>query len=152
MISIWRQISRNFSPASPAALPSTTRFFSSSSPYLGGPDWVYNDTSLSGSNWWFGMIVKVGIPEFLRGIGEGVEAHVEKLESEFGDLQKLLVTRTLRLKKLEIPCKHVGTTTIVIEALFPLGAGDLGERKLILKHAHKYRVGLWRPRADRVKV
>lgn len=75
--------------------------------------------------------MKVGIPEFLHGIGQGVEAHVEKLESEFGDLQKLLVTRTLRLKKLEIPCKH---------------------RKLILKHAHKYRVGLWRPRADQVKI
>ncbi|KAL9234900.1 hypothetical protein vseg_009715 [Gypsophila vaccaria] len=86
-----------------------SKLFSTSSPYL----------------------VKVGIPEFLRGIANGVEAHVEKLESEFGDLHKLLVARTLRLKKLEIPCKH---------------------RKLILKHAQKYRLGLWRPRADTVKV
>ncbi|XAR49252.1 hypothetical protein NMG60_11032379 [Bertholletia excelsa] len=68
--------------------------------------------------------VKVGIPEFLNGVGKGVEAHVEKLESEIGDIQKLLVTRTLRLKKLGIPCK---------------------QRKLILKYAHKYRLGLWRP-------
>ncbi|CAH2068746.1 unnamed protein product [Thlaspi arvense] len=50
--------------------------------------------------------VKVGIPEFLNGVGKGVEAHVEKLESEIGDIQKLLVTRTLRLKKLGIPCKQ----------------------------------------------
>ena len=60
------------------------------------------------------MTVKVGIPEFLHGIGQGVEAHVEKLESEFGDLQKLLVTRTLRLKKLEIPCKHVSATSLAV--------------------------------------
>lgn len=74
--------------------------------------------------------VKVGIPEFLKGVGKGVEAHVEKLETEIGDFQKLLVTRTLKLKKLEIPCKH---------------------RKLILKFAHKYRLGLWRPRVEPVK-
>ncbi|KAJ6825860.1 uncharacterized protein M6B38_376890 [Iris pallida] len=70
-------------------------------------------------------LVKVGIPEFLNGVGKGVEAHVPKLEAEIGDFQKLLVTRTLRLKKLGIPCKH---------------------RKLILSYAHKYRLGLWRPR------
>lgn len=67
------------------------------------------------------MAVKVGIPEFLNGIGKGVEAHVEKLESEFGDLQKLLVARTLKLKKLEIPCKHVSfffsLDTLVAERL-----------------------------------
>ena len=51
--------------------------------------------------------VKVGIPEFLNGIGNGVESYVAKLDSEIGDFQKLLVTRTLRLKKLGIPCKHV---------------------------------------------
>lgn len=51
--------------------------------------------------------VKVGIPEFLNGVGKGVETHVEKLESEIGDFSKLLVTRTLKLKKLGIPCKHV---------------------------------------------
>ncbi|XP_048441997.1 uncharacterized protein LOC125478197 isoform X1 [Pyrus x bretschneideri] len=75
-------------------------------------------------------LVKVGIPEFLNGIGNGVESHVTKLESEIGDFQKLLVIRTLRLKKLGVPCKH---------------------RKLILKHTHKYRLGLWRPRAQPVK-
>ncbi|CAN8265276.1 unnamed protein product [Cochlearia groenlandica] len=75
--------------------------------------------------------VKVGIPEFLNGIGGGVETHIAKLETEIGDLPKLLVTRTLRLKKLEIPCKH---------------------RKLILKYSHKYRLGLWRPRAQAIKA
>ncbi|QCD88841.1 hypothetical protein DEO72_LG3g3393 [Vigna unguiculata] len=64
---------------------SSSRFFSKSSPY----------------------VVKVGIPEFLNGIGKGVESHVPKLESEIGDFQNLLVTRTLKLKKLGIPCKHV---------------------------------------------
>ncbi|XP_021771282.1 uncharacterized protein LOC110735399 isoform X3 [Chenopodium quinoa] len=49
---------------------------------------------------------KVKVPEFLNGKGKGVEAHVGKLESEFGDLQKLLVVRTLKLKKLDFPCKH----------------------------------------------
>ncbi|WCJ36198.1 hypothetical protein M5689_017411 [Euphorbia peplus] len=75
--------------------------------------------------------VKVGIPEFLNGIGKGVETHVAKLETEIGDFHKLLVTRTLKLKKIGIPCQH---------------------RKLILNYAHKYRVGLWRPRADIQKV
>ncbi|TQD80730.1 hypothetical protein C1H46_033700 [Malus baccata] len=65
--------------------------------------------------------VKVGIPEFLNGIGNGVESHVTKLKSEIGDFQKLLVIRALRLKKLGVPCKH---------------------RKLILKYTHKYRLGL----------
>lgn len=53
--------------------------------------------------------VKVGIPEFLSGIGGGVETHIAKLETEIGDLSKLLVTRTLRLKKCGVPCKHVST-------------------------------------------
>lgn len=75
-------------------------------------------------------MVKVGIPEFLNGVGKGVEKHVEKLESEIGDFNKLLVTRTIKLKRLGIPCQ---------------------DRKLILKFAHKYRLGLWRPRADLVK-
>ncbi|KAF5746699.1 hypothetical protein HS088_TW06G00872 [Tripterygium wilfordii] len=111
----WRQIickARPFPilPQSPQSTPGFLRFFSkSTTPY----------------------IVKVGIPEFLNGIGGGVEAHVAKLESEIGDLQKLLVTRTLKLKKLGIPCKH---------------------RKLMLKYTHKYRLGLWRPRAEPVKA
>ncbi|XP_030465994.1 uncharacterized protein LOC115685116 isoform X1 [Syzygium oleosum] len=90
-------------------VPAFSRFFSKSAPYA----------------------VKVGIPEFLQGIGGGVEAHVAKLESEIGDFNRLLVSRTLKLKKLGIPCKH---------------------RKLILKYAHKYRVGLWRPRAAPIKA
>ncbi|XP_065851938.1 uncharacterized protein [Euphorbia lathyris] len=76
-------------------------------------------------------VVKVGIPEFLNGIGKGVETHAAKLETEIGDFHKLLVTRTLKLKKIGIPCQH---------------------RKLILNYAHKYKVGLWRPRADIKKV
>ncbi|KAF3784975.1 hypothetical protein EJ110_NYTH10517 [Nymphaea thermarum] len=52
-------------------------------------------------------VVKVGIPEFLSGVGKGVETHIPKIEAEIGDFQKLLVTRTLKLKKLGIPCKHL---------------------------------------------
>lgn len=58
------------------------------------------------------FVVKVGIPEFLSGIGGGVETHIAKLETEIGDLPKLLVTRTLRLKKFGIPCKHVSSETL----------------------------------------
>lgn len=69
---------------------------------------------------------EVGLPDFLKAIGNGVEAHSEKLANEVGDLEKLLETRTMALKKLGIPCKH---------------------RKLILRFTQKYRLGLWRPRA-----
>ncbi|PWA65769.1 hypothetical protein CTI12_AA328590 [Artemisia annua] len=80
--------------------------------------------------------VKVGIPEFLNGIGNGVEMYAEKLETEFGDLQNLLVARSMKLKKINVGgdpkvCKH---------------------RKLILKYAHKYRLGLWRPRVEPPKA
>ncbi|WVZ71476.1 hypothetical protein U9M48_020061 [Paspalum notatum var. saurae] len=75
---------------------------------------------------------KVGVVEFLNGVGKGVEAHAAKVEEAVGgDLQKLLEARTLRLKKLGIPCKH---------------------RKLILSFAHKYRLGLWKPRVEPRKV
>ncbi|KAB2634417.1 hypothetical protein D8674_038280 [Pyrus ussuriensis x Pyrus communis] len=82
--------------------------------------------------------VKVGILEFLNGIGNGVESYVAKLDSEIGDFQKLLVTRTLRLKKLGVPCKHVSNLDWFL--------------LLILKYTHKYRLGLWRPRAQPIKV
>ncbi|EOY11681.1 hypothetical protein QUC31_009349 [Theobroma cacao] len=105
----WVQILRNTREIPVSNPYGFSRFFSRSTPF----------------------VVKVGIPEFLNGVGKGVETHVVKLESEIGDFQKLLVTRTLKLKKLGIPCKH---------------------RKLILKYAHKYRLGLWRPRAESLKA
>ncbi|KAE8010348.1 hypothetical protein FH972_006723 [Carpinus fangiana] len=108
----WRQIFFNtraiLMSQQPHPTPGFSRFFSKSSLY----------------------VEKVGIPEFLKGIGKGVESHVAKLESEIGDFQKLLVTRTWRLKDLKIPCQ---------------------QRKLILRYAYKYRLGLWRPRAEPVK-
>ncbi|KAL6514765.1 hypothetical protein OROGR_020344 [Orobanche gracilis] len=84
----WRQIlasSRRLSSVSANSnpVPGIANFSSKHSPY----------------------IAKVGIPEFLNGVGKGLENHVEKLESEIGDLQKLLVTRTIKLKRLGIPCK-----------------------------------------------
>ncbi|KAK3418663.1 hypothetical protein EUGRSUZ_H03248 [Eucalyptus grandis] len=60
-----------------------------------------------------------------------VEAHVAKLDFEIGDFNSLLVSRTLKLKKLCIPCKY---------------------RKLISKYAHKYRVGLLRHRVALMKA
>ncbi|EEF41955.1 uncharacterized protein LOC8284136 [Ricinus communis] len=111
----WRVVVKNaskvssFTPQQPNLIRGFSRFFSKTPPY----------------------IAKVGIPEFLTGIGKGVEAHAAKLESEIGDFHKLLVTRTLKLRKLGIPCQH---------------------RKLILNYAHKYRVGLWRPRAGLMKA
>ena len=63
--------------------------------------------------------VKVGIPEFLNAIGNGVEVHAAKIEAEIGDFQKLLVTRTLRLKRIEpkIPCKHVRHSNFLLPSL-----------------------------------
>ncbi|GAB4850383.1 hypothetical protein Ancab_029688 [Ancistrocladus abbreviatus] len=74
--------------------------------------------------------VSVGIPEFLNGIEGGVETHVTKLETEIGDLNKLLVTRTFKLKKLGIPyiCSGIGaglgaTVGIVGTSLSDVGSG-----------------------------
>ncbi|CAG7872223.1 hypothetical protein BRARA_F02819 [Brassica rapa] len=106
MIQSARSVLRTAQPSSTLIL---SRFYSKPAPYA----------------------VKVGIPEFLSGIGGGVETHVARLETELGDLSKLLVTRTLKLKKFGIPCKH---------------------RKLILKYSQKYRLGLWKPRADAIKA
>lgn len=51
--------------------------------------------------------MKVGISKFLNGVGEGVEQHVEKLDSQFSDLSKLLVARTIKLKIIEPKCQEV---------------------------------------------
>ncbi|KAJ7973254.1 IGR protein motif [Quillaja saponaria] len=139
----------------PHSSPCFYRFFSKSSTY----------------------VVKVGIPEFLNGIGKGLETHVAKLDSEIGDFQKLLVTRTLKLKKLGVPCKHVITPHLHLLSLhinrkpyltihIPTDMQHICVRKchascdsqiqqimrkLILKYSHKYRLGLWRPRSEPVK-
>ncbi|KAH1105947.1 hypothetical protein J1N35_009715 [Gossypium stocksii] len=89
-----------------------SRFFSKSSPF----------------------IVKVGIPEFLNGVGHGVETHVAKLESEIGDFQKLLVTRTLKLKKIGIPCKHLAKPVWAV----CLHAPPYDLTKLLLKDTDSY--------------
>ncbi|KAF7805042.1 IGR motif protein [Senna tora] len=121
----WMQriLGKNLVSTLAHSAPYSSRFFSKSTPYIGIILPFPSILSLCSA-------AKVGIPEFVNGIGNGVEAHVAKLESEIGDFHKLLVTRTLKLKKLGIPCKH---------------------RKLILKYAHKYRLGLWRPQAQPIK-
>ncbi|KAG7576186.1 IGR protein motif [Arabidopsis thaliana x Arabidopsis arenosa] len=115
--------------------PGLSRFYSKPATYFDKcdlEDMVSNPNLVLGlSLVQYGIAVKVGIPEFLGGIGRGAETHIAKIETEIGDLHKLLVTRTLRLKKLGIPCKH---------------------RKLILKYGQKYRLGLWKPRADAIKA
>ncbi|KAK4406767.1 hypothetical protein Sango_0683200 [Sesamum angolense] len=65
-------------------------------------------------------VVKVGIPEFLIGVGKGLEKHVEKLESEIGGLEKLLVTRTIKLKRLGIPCQDSGGSPVFLYMNFGL--------------------------------
>ncbi|KAK7268254.1 hypothetical protein RIF29_20949 [Crotalaria pallida] len=93
-------------------------------------------------------IVKVGILEFLNGIGKGVKSHVAKLESEIGDFNNLLVTRTLKLKKLDIPCKH-GHHVAYIRSFSRMASAGAAEQKEGLKllvtagaHAQKA-VGIW---------
>ncbi|KAJ6694445.1 hypothetical protein OIU85_005157 [Salix viminalis] len=125
MAMAWRQIITNTKrtvsiPTQQAiSTPGFSRFFSKSSPRY---------------------LVKVGIPEFLNGIGKGVEAHVAKLESEIGDFHKLVVTRTLKLKKLGIPCQQLLDFNCSIFCENRERKHE-NRRKLILKYAHKYRVG-----------
>ncbi|KAL9660902.1 hypothetical protein QQ045_025721 [Rhodiola kirilowii] len=134
----WRQMLLSQAvqrSAMPLVASGFCRFYSKSSPYL----------------------VKVGIPEFLSGIGKGVEAHVGKIETEIGDFQKLLATRTLKLKKLGIPCKQGKVCFYTVFGCshmtnFRTCLRDSSQsRKLILKYSQKYRLGLWRPRAEPVK-
>ncbi|KAI6692335.1 hypothetical protein NL676_020045 [Syzygium grande] len=75
--------------------------------------------------------VKVGIPEFLRWIGGGIEAHVAKLESEIGDFKQ--VARFLHAQAQEAR-HYLQTEEVDIEV-----------------HPQTY-VGLWRPRAEPVKA
>lgn len=67
----------------------------------------------------------IGVPEFLKSIGKGVEAYVDKIQKELPDLEQLLLVRRMKLKKIGVPCKH---------------------RKQILRHTEKYRQNLWTPR------
>jgi hypothetical protein len=64
---------------------------------------------------------KVGVVEFLNGVGKGVETHAAKLEEAVGgDLQRLLETRTLRLKKLGVPVKHVRSPVLAFQTFLTI--------------------------------
>ncbi|CAN7125494.1 unnamed protein product, partial [Brassica rapa subsp. narinosa] len=67
----------------------------------------------------------VKVPEFLSGIGRGVAIGVET---------------------------HIPKLEIAIGDLLKLQTCKFYHRKLILKYSHKYRLGLWRPRADAIKA
>ncbi|BBN09327.1 hypothetical protein MPTK1_4g18890 [Marchantia polymorpha subsp. ruderalis] len=73
-----------------------------------------------------GSSAEVGVQEFLKAVGKGVEAHAEKVANEYGSFSDFLQLRSGRLKKLGIPCQ---------------------QRKLIMSYTEKYRRGVWRPRA-----
>ncbi|KAF1860638.1 hypothetical protein Lal_00000051 [Lupinus albus] len=73
--------------------------------------------------------LKVGIPKFVNGIRKGVESHVAKLEN---------------IPKCSVYCYiHLGIYLDIV---------NLIKRKLTLKYAHKYRLGLWRPRTEPIKA
>ncbi|XP_072959063.1 uncharacterized protein [Typha angustifolia] len=73
--------------------------------------------------------VQVGIPEFLNGVRKGVEDHVAKLEMRLREATRHPNTSPQETRG--IPCKL---------------------RKLILKYTGRYRLGLWKPRADAWKL
>lgn len=58
--------------------------------------------------------MKVGIPEFLNGVGKDLGKHAEKLEAAIGGLDKLLITRTIKLKRIGIPCQDVSRFSLFI--------------------------------------
>ncbi|KAL5220733.1 hypothetical protein ABZP36_025446 [Zizania latifolia] len=67
----------------------------------------------------FSRAAKVGVAEFLNGVGKRMEAHVAKVEEAVGgDLQRLLEARTLRLKNLGIPSKHVRSNLSLRDVVF----------------------------------
>ncbi|KAJ7532230.1 hypothetical protein O6H91_14G078400 [Diphasiastrum complanatum] len=68
---------------------------------------------------------EIGVLDFLKSVGKGVDVHAEKIAKEVGGFQELLVTRTRALKKLGISCK---------------------QRKLILRYTQKCREGVWKPK------
>ncbi|XP_066314382.1 uncharacterized protein [Miscanthus floridulus] len=75
---------------------------------------------------------RVGVVEFLNGVGKRMETQAAKPEEAVGsDIQRLIEAGKLRRKNLRIPCKR---------------------RKLILSLAHKFRLGLWKPQAEPKKV
>ena len=51
---------------------------------------------------------RVGVVEFLNGVGKRVEKHAAKPEDAVGsDMQRLIEAGKLRRKNLRIPCKRV---------------------------------------------
>nr|GMD43794.1 putative IGR protein [Ipomoea batatas] len=71
---------------------------------------------------------EVGIPEFLTRCGKGRDP-CREIESEIGDFQKLRLLELLGSKRLGIPVKQGSYT----------------------EYTHKYKLGLWRARAEPVK-
>lgn len=61
--------------------------------------------------------------DFLKGIGQGVEAHAEKVAAEVHSVDHLVLVRRTKLKKIGVPCKLVGV-------LF-LNVFDGGEARLL---------------------
>ncbi|KAL2631668.1 hypothetical protein R1flu_016354 [Riccia fluitans] len=80
---------------------------------------------LSTSSATSGSSGEIGVQEFLKGVGKGVEAHADKVASEVPSFSDFLRLRSGILKKLGIPCQ---------------------QRKLIMRFTEKYRRGEWRPR------
>eukprot|EP00249_Psilotum_nudum_P007801 c20828_g2_i1 orf=115-927(+) len=47
----------------------------------------------------------IGVSDFIKGIGHGVEAHSAKIEQELPELEQLILVRTMKLK-MGFPFKH----------------------------------------------
>jgi len=73
---------------------------------------------------------EIGVQDFLKAVGNGVESHADKVSQAIDSVSTLLQTRSGKLKGLGVPCK---------------------QRKMILRYTEKYRQGVWRPKVSTKK-
>ena len=53
----------------------------------------------------------MNVADFLKGIGQGVEVHAEKVATEVQSVEELVLLKRTKLKKIGVPCKLVGPFT-----------------------------------------
>jgi hypothetical protein len=52
-------------------------------------------------------IGEIGVQDFLKAVGNGVESHADKVSQAIDSVSTLLQTRSGKLKGLGVPCKQV---------------------------------------------
>ena len=49
----------------------------------------------------------MSVADFLKGIGQGVEVHADKVAAEVHSIEHLVLVKRTKLKKIGVPCKLV---------------------------------------------